>query len=220
MSSSSSLFRKWRRWLNRIYDGQLRHLLVNQQVFHQLQEALRQQSGGYRTTGAHLAAWMVQGYVAFASTTIRRMVEPAKKSWKSISLRILLDDLKCNDTLLTRKRYRRMYRASTVECLADEHFDCIVRKKGAPHMTASRIERDIVFLKRATDPVRSLVNKVIAHTEEDRRRIGRTTYTQLDTAIESLETTFKRYQLLITGANWGLPRPRRNVAADLRKIWP
>ncbi len=224
---SSSLFSKWRRWLDRIDSDQLLNLLINQQVFHQLQEAFHRQSDKYR--GAELADWMVQGYVAFAATGIRRMMErprkekkkkgeKEKKSWTSISLVILMEDLKKHDTLLTRDRFSRMYRGKVCMSLAHRDFDSIVRRKGAKQMTASRIERDIAALRKVAKPVVKLVNKVIAHTEADRRRIGRATYGQIDTAIDLLRETFRRYSLLLNGSVCDVPK--EDVRNDIAKIWP
>jgi len=213
---SSTLFRKWRRWLDRIEQDQLQGLLVNQQIFHQLQEALRRQSDKYR--GAELAAWMVQGYVAFASTGIRRMMERPRSSWTSVSLVILLEDLKDHDTILTRNRFRGMYPRKVPMHFADRDFDAIVRRKGAKQMTGSRIKRDIDALKKATKPIRKLVNKVVAHTEADRRRIGKAQYGQIDTSIDLLHETFRRYCSLIKGSVCA--PPEEDVRNDIAKIWP
>jgi len=86
----------------------------------------------------------------------------------------------------------------------------------------ARIERDIAALKRAAGPVKRLVDKVVAHTEEDRRLVGKCRYSDLDEAIDLLEETFRRYRRLIHGS---CPEPLGflrdfNVTNDLRKIWP
>src|SRR5262245_8491069 len=122
---SAALFRKWRTWLERIEHEQLLDLLLNRRVFAQMNECAAPYVGTYKA--ADLNRWMTQNYVAFAATAIRRMMERSRNQWTSISLRILLDDMAANDSLLTRARYRRLYRGSVAEPLADRDFDRIVR---------------------------------------------------------------------------------------------
>lgn len=214
--NDSKLFCKWRRWIDRIYCDQLVPLLVNREVFHQLQEALRRQKDRHR--GAELAAWMVQCYVAFASTAIRRMVERPRSSWKSVSLVILLNDLKDNEGALTRQRFRRRYPLRLRERFADRDFDAITRKQGASRLTAYWIQRDIARLDRETQPVSRLVNKIIAHTELDRRRLGKATYEKLDRAVDTIEEMFRRYALLLKGAY--TQTIETDVREDIKKILP
>jgi hypothetical protein len=215
---ASKLFTKWRQWLNRIYDQQLLPLLVHRQIFHQFRDALWRRKEKSRPRDAYLANWIVEGYVAFASTTIRRMTEVPNRSWESISLVILLEDLKTHDDLLTRRRFRRMCPPLIRDRFANEYFDTITRRRRAPRLTANRIQRDIVGLKRAVEQVKRLVDKVVAHTEFDRRCIGKTTFGHLDRAIDAIERTYRLYSLLLGGATSSPPEV--DVRHDLQKIWP
>lgn len=70
--------------------------------------------------------------------------------------------------------------------IAGRDFDSIARKRGATHISSGRIDRDIKRLERVAMPVRRLVNKVVAHTERDRRRIGKLKYGQIDAAIDEI----------------------------------
>jgi hypothetical protein len=233
------MFRKWKRDLNRIYNDQLLDLLVNVEIFRQFGAATKKHVGSRR--GADLAKWMQQGYVAFAGTAIRRLLEhpasspkpkvcpncgfvpPTKKPKpeRSVSLVILLRELQQNAHLLTRKRFCSQYKG-VASRFAGRDFDSIARRKGATHITADRIERDIQSLERAARPVRRLVNKVIAHTERDRRRIGRPKYKHIDAAVKAILTAFKRYRLLVDQRDFD-PSDALQLAhadADFAKIWP
>jgi len=77
MSRPANLFKKWSRWLDCIENDQLRDLLINRHVFHQLRECTTPYVGTHQ--GAELSEWMVQNYIAFAATAIRRMIEPPRK---------------------------------------------------------------------------------------------------------------------------------------------
>lgn len=217
---SRALFRKWNGWLDRIEQEQLRDLLTNRHIFRQFQECTAPHVGTWR--GAELSRWMVQNYLAFAATAVRRMVERPKKGWKSVSLRILLEDLAANDTALTRRRFRSLYEDSAALPQADRDFNGITRNKRAGHLTSARIKRDIAQLEAACRPVERLVNKVVAHTEADRRKLGRTSFPQIDGAIDLLQATFQRYSLLVRGRMCDeiVPLGDIDVRADMKRIWP
>jgi hypothetical protein len=141
--------------------------------------------------------------------------------WQSISLVMLLEDLVVHDTALTRQRYKSLYKNSVALPFADRDFNQIAGNKKATHVTSARIRRDIKAIKVACAPVERLVNKVVAHTEADRRKLGRIKYGQVDVAIDLLETTFKRYSLLVHGTICDplVPLDEYDVRGDLKKIW-
>jgi hypothetical protein len=208
--------------LDRILAEQLEPLLISRHIYRQLSDSLKNYEGTDKS--GELAVWMQEGCVAFAATRIRCMIEEPrrKSSWKSISVVILLEELKTNHAALTRERLRRMYRGRVRVAFADRDFDRIAREKGATCISSTRIERDIAAIKRAASPVKRLVDKQVAHTEEDRRRVGKCKYSDLDSAIDLLEETFRRYRGLIYGS---YPSPLvslrdYDVGDDLSKIWP
>jgi hypothetical protein len=220
MSTGTSLFAKWRRWLHRIENDQLQGLLINRHIFHQFRDCVAPHAGSGRA--AELASWMAQNYVAFAATAIRRMVEPPKPGWKSVSLIILLTELAANDTLLTRHQFSGLYKNSVARLFADRDFATVTGSKTATSLSATRIKRDIRALKAASTKIKKLVDKVVAHTEEDRRKVPSVRFGQIDRAINLLEAAFKRYRLFLTGigSNAFLPLHDFDVVEDLRRIWP
>jgi hypothetical protein len=222
---SNPHFQKWRKWLDRIYQEQLQDLLINDHIFRQLNECIEPYIGA--TKGGELSRWMSQNYVAFAATAIRRLVEPPKTTWRSISLVILLSDVKANTHLVTRERRRRQYRRSNIPRkaateFADEEFYELAGKSGVKVFPAQRIQRDIDVLKRKASKVKRLVDKVIAHTEEDRRKVPRVLFKDIDDAVIACRETYERYYLLLTARSFDasvLPCSF-DVTDDLRKIWP
>jgi len=126
-----------------------------------------------------------------------------------------------NDIVLTRQRYKGLYKNSVALRFADRDFNKIARSEKASHVTAVRIRRNVRKIEAACAPVERLVNKVVAHTEEDRRKVGRIKYGQIDRAVDLLESTFQRYSLLVNGSvcNPLLPLDDIDVRADLKKIW-
>jgi hypothetical protein len=217
---SAQLMLKWRRWLDRIENDQLRDLLINQHIFHQFRSRIAPYVGGAH--GAELASWMGQNYVAFAATAIRRMVEQPRNKWKSISLIILLKELAANNSLLTRKRFRSLWKATVPDRFANKAFAAITRSKVATTMSAARINRDIRALEAASRKIKKLVDKVVAHTETDLRKVPRVRYADIDKAIDLLHETYTRYRLLLEGRcpNPLVPLTDYDVQPDLKRIWP
>jgi hypothetical protein len=146
---------------------------------------------------------MIEGYVAFAATTVRRMLEEPFKPPKpvlcrncgktvikprpedSMSLVVLLRDIEQNASLFKRAWFRKRYTDKKLPVsVADREFNTIIRSKTASELSASRVRRYIDALHRVARPVRRLVNKAIAHTSRDRRKIGKPRFRQLDDAIE------------------------------------
>src|SRR3972149_1910662 len=104
---ASSPYSLWRKKLRRIFDEQWRDLVVNRHIMRQANDVWKRHEGS--NCGGRLAQWMVQNYLAFATTTIRRLAEPysknPRKGQKSLSLVILLENLAANHKLLSRRWY-------------------------------------------------------------------------------------------------------------------
>jgi hypothetical protein len=236
------LLRKWYRWLDRILNEQLTYLLINERIFRQFSDCISSWAG--TDQASDLAEWMTNCYVAYAGTAVRKMVEeppvPArnrecpnchhvfptrasKGRSESVSLIILLREIEKNSSMFTLGWFRRRYITAKLPThFADRDFYDITRDKRATLLQSSRVKRDIERLIKMVRPVRQWVNKVIAHTERDRRKINRLKFEQLDIAINSLADTYRRYCLLIKGScpNPLIPELDYDVVSDLRTIWP
>lgn len=106
------------------------------------------------------------------------------------------------------------------ERFADQWFDKIAGKKGATEVATTGIDRDIKRVRRETKQVKRLVNKLIAHTERDRRRVGKHRYGNLNMAINALWSVFKKYALLIDGGALPAPLDDFDLSEDFSKLWP
>jgi hypothetical protein len=229
-----------RRLLQRMQQDQLEDLVVNRHIFQQFEEATKKHVGTDHST--ELAEWMAQCYVGYASTAIRRMVEPPPTTPKpktcancghtlstpkpkpesSVSLVILLEELKKHPALLTRQRFLKMCKKGgpVAERFADQWFDKIVEQQGAASVPTAVIDQDIATLKQQTKQVKRLVNKLVAHTEMDRRRIGTHRYGDLNSAVKVLSEVYRKYALLIEGKEPTFPLDDFDVSEDFAKLWP
>jgi hypothetical protein len=218
--------RRWRRWLRRIWEIQIaamddaQHLLI--ELDGCLERAARSDRSGL--------AWEIQwGAIARLALAIRRAVEDERKGRrrkedKSLSLVILLRDLSKNTHLLTRDRFKGMWRNKALrDRFADRDFNEIVRSPRANNVTCAQIEKDIVTLKRSADRARRFVNKILAHTTRDRRRIGKTRVEDLDDPVEEIKKVFVKYECLITGSSsTAVPTVRTgpSLRSAMERLWP
>ncbi|OAI38685.1 hypothetical protein AYO40_01640 [Planctomycetaceae bacterium SCGC AG-212-D15] len=231
-----TLFLRWRQWLNRL-DDEFAELLRNRRHFRALQAIWNANLG--RIERAEIGRWMVQGYVAYACTTIRRLAEPPSNRRPPsnpridprlcISLIILLREIQTHAVLFTRARLRNIYvranpdRQTVFERVADRDFNAVARNSRASSLPSRRIDQDVMAICRATRSIDRFVNKTIAHHERHRRRVGRPIrYGEIDRTIDVLLECFKRYHLFVVGRGANPERDDDDVdiRPDLARLWP
>jgi hypothetical protein len=135
-----------------------------------------------------------------------------RRSQDSITLTGLLDDLKINAQMLTREWHRKMYRQPLASGttyspdFADQLSDSDFKKFADPSgkfVDSALIAADLNELESKTDRIVHVSDREIAHN--DKRGLGHgfapTTFDELNAAILSVESTTRRYSLLLTGAS-------------------
>jgi len=108
------------------------------------------------------------------------------------------------------------------EGFGNREFSSLAGSTSARYMPRRRIRSDIRHITRAARPMKLLTDKVIAHTEEDRRKAGRPTSAQIDKAVDVLVDIYKRYYSLLNASTLDTCRAAADVdvSGDLKKIWP
>ena len=216
---------EWEKKLRKIERKQYRTLIENRAFFRQCNEVWAPHTGSY--TGADLAGWIIDAYVAYTGAWIRKMAEEPDGSRK-YSLVILLRDVANHAQHITRSRFESLYlskdnRTATDHLrrlwidMADRDFD-VYAGDGISAMTRSVVEQDIAEITAVVAPVKALVDKVIAHTDK-KPPVAPCTFGAIMTAIDVLESKFRRYYMLILGRQPTIFETI-DVADDLRKIWP
>ncbi|MBI3469568.1 MAG: hypothetical protein HY000_41735 [Planctomycetes bacterium] len=211
------LLTRWRELLSTIENEQIDPLLVNKDIFAQLNDCIKPHVG--TRTGADLASWMAQCYVAFVGTAIRRLAERLSR-YPSVSLRILLEELLSNASCLTFQWYESHYdNPDVARRFAQQHFDQLAGCANCTSFPVRTIQADIDELERVTAGVKTLTDKFIAHTDLRRHTVTLPTYADLDKAVDVIWELFSKYRQLLTGA----PPAEAlldDVRPDLKKIWP
>jgi hypothetical protein len=219
MSVSDPLFMKWENWLAQIHEQQLRDLLINRHIFHQFRDSVNAHPDCIQAPA--LAEWMLQCYVNSACAGVRKMSQKPKDGYNSVSLGILLADLKTNQPRLSRVAYVEMYGPDWPDRkFADRDFDRIAGAPGGSSFPVAVIDRDIQELKDITRPVKALTDQVIVHTDLNRSKLVVPTYADLDKAIDFLRDTFAKYYFLLTARGYAPVRlDEYDVRDALARLW-
>jgi hypothetical protein len=153
-----------------------------------------------------LADWIAGNYAAFASTGVRRAAEPENRRWRTLSLLQLLEDLRQHTKWVTFAAARRRLKRVGLGGEARRLFSLIA---GGSVVAARRaLLRDIRLLRRGTSSVKRFVDKQVAHTELDSRRMRPTSFGAIRSAVETIEMIWSRWSLILAG----------EMAADLDRL--
>jgi hypothetical protein len=230
--SNRLLFKKWSRWLKRI-EEELREVVVHHSMFHALVDATNPYIGTDHDAW-DIGTWIAQGSYAYLSLAIRRLTEPPKKntpkSKEFISLTVLLEELATHQGVLTRIRQRKMYRTAMRHLprrigmgAADNAFNAVSGEPTGTSVSAARMRSDIGSMRKVSKQIIRRVNKIHAHIERDRRRIGKAIgLKEIDVALKVLLDVHQRYALLVQGrdvTNLMTAEPF-DIKPQLHKIWP
>jgi hypothetical protein len=214
------MYSGWADTLEKIEYRQLGRLLLHQRTYQQLSPAWDRHIGEHRA--AELMWFMYDGYIAFAASAMRRMVD---RSSDSISLSNLLTDLKRPESLALLSRESFLGRFSDHRNLPvyllvqDLYFSAT---DGEPDLTADKIDEHLTQITDAVAPVRRLVNKGIAHS--DITAEVATTHAELDMAIATFVSVFDKYSILIRCRSIQTHVENIKVGGDvsefIQHIWP
>jgi len=176
-------------WLG-ILERAVTDLRIDQHIFWEVQEIIRANPKIH--TPGDFNGWMGRMYSAAISVAIRRQVDSDSRS---VSFIRFLGELKSTPKVVSRERYVALFReAGLPEFLANADFDRHVGV-GFNSLDPGAVDREIETLKLKTEPLRTYVNKRIAHHDE-KEFTNFPKFRDIDEAIDYLEVLVKRYVLL------------------------
>jgi len=152
--------------------SQLNDLLVRHETFTQLRDIVKRNPK--TTAPAYFVNWMVTNYVCAATVGIRRLCDHGARAG---SLGLLLRDIVQHPGVLRRSRDRRA-------------------------ISAREVRADRRALRAATDRIKLLVNKRVAHADKHGSIRRLPTYDDLDRAFEVLDRLTAKYLNLVAGSGW------------------
>lgn len=139
----------------------------------------------------YFIVWIWENYLYNAAIGVRRFVD---KDTRSVSLYLLLMDIKENPEILSRERYTVLFKDSG---FADDYnyinqcFDKLVGE-GKDHIDPADVEGDIKRLIKITEVLRTYVNKTVAHFDKEKlKKLPK--IKDLDDSIDLLVELVQKY---------------------------
>ena len=213
--------------LLQVWSRQFYGLLAHRHIYRQFVSVRKENAHKEPQQPKALVGWIVDNYIAFATTTIRKVVDPDKQT---VSLRRILEEVKPNASLFTQERMQTLFQESgcinpdqLMMTKADEmFFSCVGASNGqCTVLSEGTVKNDIKSINRAAESVKKLVNERIAH-DDKQTKIESFSLNDLDTAIDTLYSVFERYYGLVTAQ-----RPPEcdlecdyNCTEEFQLIWP
>jgi hypothetical protein len=165
-----ALIEKWQAWLERI-DGELNALRGKCNVFNRVGEIVRANPAISQPGTFH--DLIISGYGAYMCMGLRRLCEPQNKraDRKIVSVRALLEEFCEHPDVLSRQRIRDGRERVRGRPLDKRELDGMTREwdrsrwMGEHHIDLDSVATDISRLDAESKPVRTLVNKQLAHND-------------------------------------------------------
>lgn len=186
----SLLIRKWTRWVETIYSN-IVHLADNRQIFRDTQAVAKSNP----RINKENAFWefILTCYATQASLAVRRQLD---RDRRSVSLRLLLEDILKHPHVVTRRRLQTFL---TRYGMPKKHADTLIdktKKMGRVHISPRAVRNDLARLRKTCGKIHRFVNKTAAHNSKHRQR-SLPTFSDLDLAIDCIESIFKPYLFLV-----------------------
>jgi hypothetical protein len=189
--------RDWANSLRRI-SADVRDTLTRRLIFREVQE-IQSRNPRLQKLPAVFSRWMAANYIAAASLAVRRQIV---RDTKSICFDQLLEEFGRYQLLFSRENFRSYYTRPDLARLADRMFDKFAGP-GSDHLSREVIKADRAKLRKATEKAERFATKALAHL--DKVPPGPTTFTDVDSALDTLEQLVEKYLQLFGASGKLLP---------------
>jgi len=156
----------------------------------------------------YFIVWIWENYLLNAAMGVRRFVD---EDQRSISLYLLLRDIKENPGILSRERHIALFKDTgfaTDYNYINRGFEELVGK-GKTHIEPADVEEDIKKLIKRTKALKTYVNRTVAHLDKERLK-KLPTIEDLDDSIDLIAELVKKYYSIFHAAVIELqPVPQR-----------
>jgi hypothetical protein len=188
MSINSKKEKEWLSKLKKI-ENAVSKLLESRLFFREFMEIVK--SNPKLQKNNLFIIWIWENYLLNEATAIRRLVD---KNQRTISLYLLLEDIKKNPEILSRARYAELFKDSGFANDYDYINNCFdeLVGKGKNHIDSASVEKDIKVLIEGTKNLKKYVNKIVAHLDEKGLK-ELPTIKVLDDAIDLIVKIVQKY---------------------------
>ena len=186
---------KWQGWID-VISKDLGRSLLRRSLFEATMKIYDANPMVQKEGGAFF--WFFSGlYLDTIASGIRRQ---AKKNDDSVCLRQLLEEIEERPEVLSRERYRSHYVAAgqAIDGRVDREFDQL--GGAGAHLDPTVVRADLTQLKAACLAAEGYVDRRVAHYDRRHPR-EELTPSQVNLALETLETLVEKYFLLLNGSS-------------------
>lgn len=180
-------FEKWNKWICTIYEDVVK-LVEHQKIFGKVQDIIKANPEIQKPNEFY--RFLEDTYGAFIAIGIRRQIKPQKGG----SLVGLLEDIRENPSVLSRRRFVELYQ-SNMQSGASRTFDERFSGSCTDHIDPAIVQRHLDELEAHTCKVEKYADKCVAHTDKQVPPIP--TFAELDPPIDCLKKLTTKYSLLI-----------------------
>ncbi len=192
------MFDKWNGWLT-ILRKEILTLSVNRDIYYGINEIIKSNTKVQQIPSSF---WLYQRitYEETQLTAIRRLV---KNNKDSISMIRLISQIKDYPSVLSRTRYKDLYRnAHLPESYVNEQFEVFAGKgKNRDIINPEIFIKDFDELKQKATKIETMVDKRVAHFDQDQTSYIRPTYKEMDECIDLIENLIQKYFLIFRAGN-------------------
>lgn len=196
---------KWILMLKQIEDS-ISKLLGNRFFFREFMSIV--EANSQLPENNYFIIWIWENYLYNAAIGVRRFVD---KDPRSISLYLLLMDIKKHPEILSRERYTALFKDSGFandSNYINQGFDKLIGK-GKDHIDPEDVAEDIKKLTEKTEVLKTYVNKTLAHLDKEKLE-KLPTIKDLDDSLDLIENLVQKYYAIFHAGRVGLlPVPQR-----------
>jgi hypothetical protein len=188
---------RWIRWLGKPQSGgiwdDIIPMLASRQIWERYMEIV--QANPAIQSPANFHQWVRVNYVVAQALAIRRQVDRDKRT---VSLRRLMDEIIDRPEVVSRERYLSLYEEAGLGDIGAKDWERLVGSRD--YLDPAEVEQDVADLVAASGPIRELVNKQIAHRDQQALRSD-VTFNQLHTVIDMLAELYVKYVRLLSATS-------------------
>lgn len=209
------LVQRWKKWLPDMRRD-LSDLFGKRETFWQLQEIAK--SNPRIMDPGSFFDWICRNYVVAQAVGVRSFVDQSSDSrclWR------MLYEMLENPGVVSRGMHLRRYRGGGVgPDVGHRTFDNVAGN-GRHALSQQAIRGDLRAIEDATERVRRLVNKRIAHRAAQGKLRRPPKFSELDAALDVIDRVFCKYHLLLTATSMNTQRATRQFdwRVVLREPW-
>lgn len=155
------LFTKWDGWIVRL-DRLVNQIVLHRHIYQEVRKIVVANPKVAKQN--HFYEWLWYMYTTGLAVEIRKLID---RNDQTISVRTLLEAMKRNPQVISRRRYKERFVDDVYEeADADKYLDKLLGE-GKQQIEVARIQAEIDELEKKAKKIKDYVDKLVAHTDKE-----------------------------------------------------